>query len=117
MNLIKVRVLDDCTLRNGDIIVSPDERQQKLLKQYVGDVIILGIRPESIIPGDEMNLTVRMNENLGQFTLIDGNLGKKRVMCKFKGWYDFDSGDEIKVGFDRNKIHFFDVETNQAIRG
>ncbi len=117
MNLIKMRVLDDCTLRNGDVILKPDEHQEQLLRQYIGDVIILGVRPEDIHPGDDMRLTVRMNENLGQYTLIDGSIGQKRVMCKFKGWYDFDPNEEIGIRFDRNKVHFFDAETSQAIRG
>ena len=117
MNLIKMRVMEDCSLRNGDVIVSADDKQRRLLTQYIGGIILMGIRPEGLIQGNDMKLTVRMNENLGQYTLIDGSIGKKRVMCKLKGWFDYKSGDVVGVSFDRNKMHYFDVDTKRAIKG
>jgi multiple sugar transport system ATP-binding protein len=117
MNLIKMRVMKDATLRNGDVRVPPDERQRRLLTPYIGEIIILGIRPEDIRAGSDMKFSVRMNENLGQYTLIDGSVGKKRLMCKFKGWFDYKAGDEIGIEFDRNKMHYFDTETDMAIKG
>jgi len=117
MNLIKARVLDDCSLRNGEIIVTADENQRLLLKSYIGKIIYMGIRPEDIKSGDEMQMTVRLNENLGQYTLLDGNIGKKRMKSKIRGWFDYKTGDTVGVRFDRNKIHFFDADTNLAIKG
>ena len=117
MNLIKMRVLDDCSIRNGDIIVKADERQRQLLRNHIDKIIYLGIRPENVKQGNEMELIVRMNENLGQYTLVDGNIGKKRVMCKFKGWLDCKTGDKLGISFDKAKMHYFDAETSLAIRG
>lgn len=116
MNLLKMRVLDDCTLRNGDVIVQADERQKRLLKSYIGRIIYLGVRPENVVLKGDMQLVVRLNENLGQYTLVDGNIGKKRIMCKIKGWYDYNQGDIINVGFEHNKLHYFDEETKEAIK-
>lgn len=117
MNLVKMRVFDDGSLRNGDVRVGANERQKRLLGKYAGKVIYLGIRPENIALGGNMRMTVRNNENLGQYTLVEGNIGKKRVTCKFKGWYDYKTGDTLNVGFDEKKTHYFDVETSMAIRG
>ena len=117
MNLIKMRVLDDCSLRNGDVFLAANQRQKMLLTEYIGKVIHLGIRPENIKLGGEMPMTVRINENLGQYTLVEGNIGKKRITCKFKGWYDYKTGDKMNVGFDEKKVHYFDAETSMAIRG
>lgn len=117
MNLIKMRVLNDCSLRNGAVIVAASQRQKTLLAPYIGKIIYLGIRPENIRPGGDMRMTVRMNENLGQHTLVYGNIGKKRITCKFKSWYDYKTGDTMNVSFDERKMHYFDVETSMAIRG
>lgn len=116
MNLIKMRVQDDCSLRNGDIFVPANQRQRETLIRHIGKVICLGIRPEDISLGGDMRMIVRTNENLGQYTLINGNVGKKRLMCKIKGWHDYKTGDIISVGFDEKKIHYFDEETGMAIR-
>ncbi len=117
MNLIKVRVLDDFSLKNGDVTVKPSQRQEKQLAQYKGKVIYLGVRPENVRLGGDMQLLVRINENLGQYTLVDGNVGKKRIMCKFKGWHDYKNGDVINISFDEKKMHYFDEATRTAIRG
>ena len=117
MNLIKMRVLDDCSLRNGDIIVNANQRQKMLLNGYIGKTIYLGIRPENIKPGEDLQMTVRINENLGQYTLVEGNIGKKRIVCKFKGWFDYKTGDTMNVSFDESKMHYFDAENSKVIRG
>lgn len=117
MNLIKMRVLPDYSLRNGDVLVAVNQGQKSLLAPYIGKIIYLGIRPENIYVGGDMQMTVRMNENLGQYTLVEGNIGKKRVTCKFKGWYNYKMGDTMNVGFDQRKMHFYDAQTSMAIRG
>lgn len=116
MNLIKMRVLEDCSLRNGDVLAAANPRQKRLLSRYIGKVIYLGIRPEAVMLGGDMQLRVRMNENLGQYTLVEGNIGKKHLMCKFKGWLDHRTGDTMTVSFDEEKMHFFDADTSMAIR-
>ena len=49
-------------------------------------------------------------------TLVHGKIGTKIVVCKFAEWCGYKYGDMIKVGFDPEKMHFFDVETTKAIR-
>ena len=91
--------------------------QKELLKDYEGKEIILGVRPENIVRGGTIPFVVTNNENLGMNTLVHGKIdGKKIVVCKFAEWCDYKFGDEIKIGFDPERMHFFDKETTLAIR-
>mgnify|MGYP001625448953 FL=1 len=92
------------------------EGQRELLKDYEGKPIILGVRPENIVRDGTVDFRVENNENLGMNTLVHGKIGTKIVVCKFAEWCGYKYGDMIKVGFDPEKMHFFDVETTKAIR-
>ncbi len=115
MNMIRVRVLADGTLRNGEVVYKMNESQRALLKAYIGKIVVLGVRPEDVVPGGDLKMTVRINENLGQHTLVYGNVGKKRIVCKFMDWCEYRTGDMIDVGFRAEKLHFFDPDTTGAI--
>lgn len=91
--------------------------QAELLKDYEGKEVILGVRPENVMRGGNVPFVVTNNENLGMNTLVHGKIdGKKIVVCKFAEWCNYKFGDEIKLGFDPERMHFFDKETTQAIR-
>ncbi|MDE7086781.1 MAG: TOBE domain-containing protein, partial [Clostridia bacterium] len=91
--------------------------QQERLKDYEGKEMILGVRPENIVRDGSVSFTVTNNENLGMNTLVHGKIdGKKIVVCKFAEWCNYKFGDEIKIGFDPEKVHFFDKETTLAVR-
>ena len=88
--------------------------QKTVLKDYAGKTITLGVRPENIVKGNDMKLSVISNENLGQTTLVHGTLGGKKTTAKFREWTEYKFGDEVGVSFE--KVHFFDKETTNAIR-
>jgi multiple sugar transport system ATP-binding protein len=91
--------------------------QQKLLKSYDGKEVILGVRPENINTDGKIQLDITNNENLGMNTLVHGKIGgKKIVVCKFARWCNYKFGDQINIGFDEDRMHFFDKQTTQAIR-
>lgn len=92
--------------------VIPEQYVEKL-KAYDGKEVILGVRPENIVLGGNIKLFINNNENLGMNTLVHGTLsGKHNVVCKFPKWYGYKYGDEIDIGFDPSKIHFFEVPTH-----
>ncbi len=98
-----------CDLFEYDI---PQERIAKLA-DYNGKEVILGVRPENIVLGGKIKLFVNNNENLGMNTLVHGVLGgKQSVVCKFARWCGYKYGDEIDIGFDPEKIHFFELPTH-----
>ena len=73
----------------------------------------MGIRPENIVQGGSITVSVFSNENLGQTTLVNGAVGKHKITCKFREWSNFKPGDSVNVSFTRK--HFFDKETTEAI--
>lgn len=96
---------------------SLNAKQKELLKDYDGKEVILGVRPENIVRGGHIDFTVTNNENLGMNTLVHGKIANKKiVVCKFAEWCHYKFGDEIKIGFDEERMHFFDKETTMAIR-
>lgn len=115
MNFMKLRVRADGTLQNKDCILPLDAAHRALLSGYIGKVVTLGIRPEDIARGDEMQLCIHTNENLGQHTLLHGAVGSKKLVCKLKEWCEFAPGETVGIRFVRDKIHFFDPETTNAI--
>ena len=108
----------------GDKAVSPyftmalTEAEQQMLSAYQGKTVVLGVRPENIATGGDVNVTVFSNENLGMNTLVHGRMadGKNQlpITCKLRGWCDYKAGDHIQVQYE--KRHFFDKETTNAIR-
>ncbi len=109
----------DCKVEAGKLVgdgftVTLKDSDNAILKNYVGKVITLGVRPENIIKGNDMTLNVTINENLGQTTLVHGTIGGHKATAKFREWSNYKQGDEVSVSFDR--MHFFDKETTNAIR-
>ncbi len=94
-----------------------DDREKKLLADYQGKEIVLGVRPEDIDEEPGFPVTVTNNENLGMNTLVYGNIGGPggaRVCAKIKGWVGHKHGDSVQFAIKRK--HLFDKETTNAIR-
>ena len=117
MNFLDVTVRDG-KLVNDQFTLTMTDEEKKLLKAYEGKQIVLGIRPENTEVGNEFQLKVTTNENLGMNTLVHGHLGAdgkgQRITCKLAGWCDYKPDDV--VGISITKKHFFDKETTNAIR-
>ena len=116
MNFFTVRVEDGALV--GPYFTQPlDARESKLLAAYKGKEIVLGVRPEDMAEGGDIEVRVFSNENLGMNTLVHGRLAEAAdasITCKLRGWCDYKPGDRVKVSFV--KKHFFDKETTDAIR-
>ena len=113
MNFFDCKVEESRLLGDG-FVYSLNNQEKELLKNYVGKVITLGVRPENIVHGDDIKLSVISNENLGQNTLVHGTIGGHKATAKLREWANYKLGDEVSLSFD--KVHFFDKETTNAIR-
>ena len=93
-----------------------DDEHKKLLASYEGKEIILGSRPENIVQDENgyIKIHVTLNENLGQTTLVHGNVNGHKLTAKFREWCEYKNGDVVLASI--NKMHFFDKETTCAIR-
>ncbi len=119
MNFYDVRV-DGGKLVGEGFQVSLTGEDQHTLRAYNNKEITLGVRPENIVEGTEVPVTVNSNENLGMNTLVHGHIGGSKspsvkISAKLKGWRDYKAGDTASFTFNRK--HFFDKETTNAIRG
>ncbi len=118
MNFFDVTIKGD--VAEGEYFkVALTEDEKKLLAPYEGKTVVLGVRPENINTGGDIDVEVFSNENLGMNTLVHGRLNGETaanaaITCKLRGWCDYKAGDHVKVLFE--KRHFFDKETTNAIR-
>ena len=117
MNFMDVKVEKDRVVSEYVNLPLTAEEQQ-LLAGYVGKEIVLGIRPENTKVGDEFQMKVINNENLGMNTLVHGHLGADgkgpKITCKLAGWCNYKVGDVASITVTRK--HFFDKETTCAIK-
>ena len=114
MNFFTATVLEKSLVLDGGETVTLDAAEAQLLKPYLGKEITLGVRPENIVLGDDIQMTVTNCENLGQNTLVHGTVNGHKITAKLRQWLSFKPGEEISVSFNRK--HFFDKETTNAIR-
>lgn len=94
-------------------------------KGYEGKEVILGIRPEDIhddnvvletYPNSRVKFKVDVAELLGAETNIYAKVGQHDVIARVDARADIHIGDEIVLGFDMNKVHFFDMDSEERIR-
>ena len=89
----------DVTVKGGALVgkgmtVKLSEDQKNTLRSYEGKTIVLGVRPENIVLGDDVTIKVTSNENLGMNTLVHGNIkGGDKITGKLRGWCDYKNGD------------------------
>ncbi len=120
MNFLKVKY--DSSRR---VAITSDNKEIKIPESLVkGKVIpeevILGIRPENIIPcvedGDNaFEIDVNVAELLGNEYYVHTNFGGTDLIAKFPAEKIIHTNDVLKVRFNGEKIHFFDIETEKAI--
>ena len=118
--------------RYGVVRLRVPEEKVELLKElnYLEKNILLGIRPEDIVdkpevieklPDSQVELKVDVSELLGaesQITVkVPGtdSVGQS-VTAKVPARADVHMGDTIKLAFNMEKCHFFDIETEERIR-
>ena len=109
----------DVEVNNGQLICEDfaldlTSEEKDTLRGYEGRQITLGVRPENVVEGGNIRVNVFSNENLGQTTLVNGTMNKRKITCKFREWCNYKAGDQVMVSFNRK--HFFDKETTEAIR-
>ncbi len=116
MNFLDAKVGKDCIV-TPNFTMGLNEREKKLLANHVGKDIVLGFRPENASVGNDFQMKVVTNENLGMNTLVHGHINADgsgpRITCKLAGWCNYKPGDVVSISI--TKKHFFDKETTNAI--
>ena len=105
--------------------VKLDNKNIKLLKDYVDKELVLGIRPENILFSDDKTrtnlssvipLTCDISELLGQELIIYNYVGDMRIVVKTTAIDDINNGDVKEYAIDLDRVHFFDKETTNRIK-
>ena len=125
MNFINVKLDGDRIVANGLDLKVP-EGALKVLKEkgYEGKEIIFGIRPEDVntetafldtFPKSVVTATVSVSELLGSESHLYCQVGDNEFVAKVDARDYLGTGETIELGFDLNKAHFFDKETEKTI--
>ena len=126
MNFIEGTVDTNSIFSNKDCSLKVPEEKFKVLKEkgYLGEKIILGIRPEDIHDDEvvietyrdaKIKIKINLAELLGAQTNIYANINGSNVCASVDARADLHLGDTLDLAFDMNKCHFFDPKTQIRI--
>lgn len=124
MNILKATFDGTNVVVDGKEIPVQESRI-KDLEAYIGKEILVGIRPENIsadkaiidtYPYASFPFYVDLAELLGHETIIHTTIGGQKLLSKVNSRNDVRSKTEERLGFDVNKLHFFDPETTKVIK-
>ena len=92
-------------------------RNQELLLPYLGKTVVLGIRPDAIMPAAEGNVPAMLEvaEALGGETYLYLDYQGDKITVRVPGTLPARPGALMPLAFDGNRLHIFDKETKRAI--
>ena len=125
MNFINVKLEGGHIVANGLNLKVP-EGALKVLKEkgYDGKELIFGIRPEDVnteaafletFPESVVKATISVSELLGSESHLYCQVGDNEFIAKVDARDYLGTGETIELGFDLNKAHFFDKETEKTV--
>lgn len=112
--------------RDGSFSLEIPEGRLKTLREkgYENKEVLFGIRAENLhtepaflqtFPNAVVHSTVTISELLGADAHLYSRVGDNEFISRVDARDHIQAGEEITVGFDVNKGHFFDPETNKNI--
>ena len=125
----------DCTIEKGKegygvnfagkLIPLPQGKfPDKLMAEYAGKTVVLGVRPEDfhtesalleMSEDSTVEAEVEIAQIMGAEIYIHAVCGGQKLIVRAPSRVQAESGDHISLAIDKNKIHLFDKETEQAI--
>lgn len=128
MNIINAKLFNDGTdlkakLNNSEseIVVFSDIKRKELASQkYIGQKVLLGIRPEHIkINEGNIKVHVDVVEHLGDESIIYCTMENRKepFIIKLPFNSKIRTNEDINVDFDMSKIYLFDMENHKSIIG
>ena len=76
---------------------------------------LVGIRPEHIQKGGNLQIQVQSIEQLGHETHITFDMPREAWTAKWTGQHTIDAGTPLSVNIDPQNIYFFDKETQKVL--
>lgn len=127
MNFFEAMVEGDALVNDAGFKITLPEGQKKLLetKGYNGKRVIFGIRPEDISNnplvrdtylGATIKAEVTVSELLGAETMLYVKSGDVELVSRTDARDTYEPGEQVELTLNVAKGHFFDPETEAAIR-
>lgn len=127
MNFFDVTVHEDRLINADGLDIALPQGQAKILKDkgYLGKEVTFGIRPEDIsskqivhdtYPNANVTAQVLVSELLGAETMLYVKHGNTEFASRVDARDFHNPGESIVLTFNVAKGHFFDKDTEQAIR-
>ena len=89
-------------------------------KKYIGQKVLLGIRPEHVHPNEgDLNAYIDVVEHLGDESILYTKMEnrKEQFIIKIPFNSKIKANTDTKVSFDMNHVYLFDAENHKAIMG
>ena len=121
MNFIRGTIDGDKFVTETLKLTIPEEKLAVLKTQEsLYKPIVMGIRPEDIHPDaqEENNISAKISvaELTGAEFMLYTTVGGHELVIRAGALNDYHAGENITIHFDMTKCHFFDAETEIAIR-
>ena len=115
--VLKARLND-----RSDLVVTFPEIKAKQLanKKYIGQKVLLGIRPEHVRPNQgNLNTLIEVVEHLGDESILYAKLAdqKEPFIIKVPFNAKIHANENIKIEFAMDHVYLFDFETHKSIMG
>ncbi|MGT2744904.1 ABC transporter ATP-binding protein [Streptococcus phocae subsp. phocae] len=127
MNFFEVKVGKTRLTSLDGLDIALPEGQSKMLEAagYMGKTVTFGIRPEDIsgnqivhdtYPNANVQAEVLVSELLGSETMLYVKIGQTEFASRVDARDFHNPGEKVSLTFNVAKGHFFDLNTEQAIR-
>ena len=110
---------------NLSIKIPAEKANNPDLKDYIGQEVVAGLRPEAIHdepgllannPDSQLEAYVDVTELMGAEIYLYLNVGEEtRLIARVSSRSTSRAGDTIKVAFDMSRLHIFDKDTERCI--
>jgi multiple sugar transport system ATP-binding protein len=105
----------------GDFAIELDSRLANVMRPYTGKDVLIGIRPEDLVvmdkpmAGQSLPAKVEVVEPLGSEILLYVSTKQHQIIVRIPPHFEFHVGDSASFKPALEKVHFFDLETENAI--
>ena len=128
MNIIDAELFMDgqelkAKLNGSDnmVVTFPEVKAKQLAnKKYIGQHVLLGIRPEHVRPNHgDLDAFIEVVEHLGDESILYCKMENRKdpFIIKIPFNSKIHANVDVKVEFDMNHVYLFDADTHKAIMG
>ena len=109
---------------NNSIKLPAEKANNPALKDYIGQEVVMGIRPECIhdepvhvatLTDSVVETYVDVTELMGAEIYLYITIGETNLIARVSSRSTSRAGDTIKVAFDTSRLHIFDKDTERCI--